>query len=76
MYPLTQRDECQPGYYCPQGSPSPLDCTPGWFCNRTALATPTAPCDSGWYCPVNSISARQVNISWHLFSLSYINNVI
>jgi hypothetical protein len=39
--------ECQAGFYCPEGSDSPLQCTPGTYCQTTGLATPTNNCTAG-----------------------------
>ena len=58
--PTSNGGECQPGEYCPVGSPAPIPCTAGKFCNSSGLAIPVADCDPGWYCPTGSSSPRQV----------------
>ena len=42
--------DCQPGYYCPGGSPAPINCTEGYYCATTRLASPTAQCNQGKRC--------------------------
>ena len=42
--------ECQPGYYCPEGSNEPTSCEEGKYCATPALADVTGDCDPGFYC--------------------------
>ena len=58
--PTSNGGECQPGYYCPEGSPAMVECTPGDYCQTAGLSTPTGPCDAGYYCPLGSTSPTQV----------------
>lgn len=48
---------CVEGQYCPQGTPEPLTCSPGYFCFGPLLEVPTGPCDAGYYCANGSSSA-------------------
>ena len=41
--------ECQPGYYCPEGSWRPLDCSPGTYCETAGLDEPTDNCTAGMW---------------------------
>lgn len=38
---------CWPGTFCPEGSPYPVDCTPGQYCSITGLIVPEGPCNAG-----------------------------
>ncbi|KAF6736840.1 hypothetical protein FQA47_014055 [Oryzias melastigma] len=49
---------CQVGFYCPLGSPEPLPCPPGTFCNLSGLALPAGPCSPGYYCTGGATGAR------------------
>jgi hypothetical protein len=43
---------CEPGYFCPEGSPDHLPCPPGTInrlANQSSLAA-CLPCDAGYYC--------------------------
>ncbi|GFS22362.1 fibrillin-1-like [Elysia marginata] len=42
--------QCQPGYYCPQGSHEPVACTEGNYCATPGLYTVTSQCKAGYYC--------------------------
>ena len=53
--------ECQPGYFCPEGSSAMQECTPGSYCQTAGLAVPTDLCNAGYYCPLGSSSATQVS---------------
>lgn len=59
LQPSTNGGECQPGEYCPLGSPAVIQCTEGYFCNQSGLAAPMAECDPGYYCPTGSSHPRQ-----------------
>ena len=48
---------CTAGHYCPEGSPSMTDCTPGYFCDTSKLAVPSGECGAGWYCILNAVTA-------------------
>ena len=39
--------ECQPGFYCPEGSYAPVPCDAGSYCETAGLSTPTALCSAG-----------------------------
>ncbi|XP_071958404.1 uncharacterized protein [Antedon mediterranea] len=41
---------CGPGFYCPYGSPQPLNCPGGMYCETPGLSSPTGNCTAGWYC--------------------------
>lgn len=41
---------CEPGYYCPQGSPGPVKCDGGNFCDVAGLDKPTGNCTAGYFC--------------------------
>ncbi|CAF97492.1 unnamed protein product [Tetraodon nigroviridis] len=52
---------CQVGFYCPLGSPEPLPCPPGSFCNMSGYWCPPGqtvdtalPCPSGHFCSQGS----------------------
>jgi hypothetical protein len=49
--------ECQAGYYCPQGTPIMIECTPGYQCTTTGLAAPDNTCTQGYYCPRGTTTA-------------------
>lgn len=42
--------ECQPGFFCPEGSHEPTPCTGGSFCATKGLSKVIDTCDAGWYC--------------------------
>ncbi|XP_031989756.1 SCO-spondin-like isoform X5 [Corvus moneduloides] len=42
--------KCTAGFYCPQGSPEPLPCPLGLFCNASGLPVPSGECAAGFYC--------------------------
>jgi len=42
--------ECQPGFYCPEGSYEPLPCAGGYYCANKRNHNFTAPCNAGFYC--------------------------
>lgn len=42
---------CPVGTYCPRGSPWPLDCPAGSYCDSVGLELPSGPCEAGFYCP-------------------------
>ncbi|KAF6036715.1 hypothetical protein EB796_004987 [Bugula neritina] len=46
--------ECQPGYYCPEGSMSPIACPGGEYCQFAGLEVPTGLCSPGYYCVSHS----------------------
>ncbi len=41
---------CQPGTYCPKGSPAPIQCRPGKICTAATLTNPDGDCFPGYYC--------------------------
>ncbi|KAJ8368244.1 hypothetical protein SKAU_G00082720 [Synaphobranchus kaupii] len=50
---------CQEGYYCPAGSPEPLPCPPGAFCNVTGEGSGEPRlCPAGSFSPVAGISSE------------------
>ncbi|XP_050179054.1 multiple epidermal growth factor-like domains protein 6 isoform X3 [Myiozetetes cayanensis] len=42
--------KCSAGFYCPTGSPEPLPCPPGFYCNASGLSVPSGECAAGFYC--------------------------
>ena len=42
LYPL--------GSYCPEGSPAPISCPLGQYCELDELDTPTGNCSAGYFC--------------------------
>ncbi|XP_040546472.1 zonadhesin-like isoform X6 [Gallus gallus] len=42
--------KCIAGFYCPRGSPEPLPCRPGFYCNASGLSVPSGECTAGFYC--------------------------
>ena len=40
----------------PSGSDAPIPCTPGYYCDVTALPTPTNSCAPGYYCTLGAIT--------------------
>ncbi|XP_026719422.1 zonadhesin-like [Athene cunicularia] len=42
--------KCIAGFYCPKGSPEPLPCPPGFYCNASGLSVPSGECTAGFYC--------------------------
>ena len=42
--------KCLKGYFCPEGSPIMIPCTPGYICDEDNLATPKSICPKGYYC--------------------------
>ncbi|XP_010220891.1 PREDICTED: uncharacterized protein LOC104575254 [Tinamus guttatus] len=42
--------KCLAGFYCPRGSPEPLPCPPGLYCNASGLSVPSGQCTAGFYC--------------------------
>ncbi|XP_023933458.1 uncharacterized protein LOC106181652, partial [Lingula anatina] len=45
-----QGGQCQPGYYCPNGTSAMIPCDPGEYCADTGLAAPNGLCDAGFFC--------------------------
>lgn len=43
---------CAPGQYCPQGTPQPIDCDPGYFCPTYLMSDVNTAnkCSAGFYC--------------------------
>ena len=45
---------CEDGFYCPEGTPYMIPCTPGYICdnaiNGGPVTVPTKLCDAGYYC--------------------------
>ena len=56
-------DICPPGHYCPEGSPSPVQCPPGTNTSSWGLAEvgDCQACVKGYYCPLNGtvVATRQ-----------------
>uniref|UniRef100_A0A8C8VT86 Predicted gene 9195 n=2 Tax=Peromyscus maniculatus bairdii TaxID=230844 RepID=A0A8C8VT86_PERMB len=48
--------KCPAGSYCPEGSPEPTPCPPGFFCATSGLSTPTGSCQAGYFCTGGSES--------------------
>lgn len=42
--------ECQPGFYCPEGSHEPIPCQGGHYCAGKRNFNYTGPCQAGFYC--------------------------
>lgn len=45
-----QGGECQPGFYCPEGSHEPIPCQGGHYCAGKRNFNYTGPCQAGFYC--------------------------
>ena len=43
-------NECDVGYYCPQGTPNQLPCPGGQYCVSAGLDVPSGDCTQGFYC--------------------------
>ena len=41
---------CPRGTYCPRGASTPLDCPPGYYCDRSGLEQATGFCHAGFFC--------------------------
>ena len=50
-------DGCQPGYFCPEGSPAPVDCPAGMYCGGFRKSEPTNNCSAGHFCPPRSTNS-------------------
>lgn len=50
--------ECPQGYYCPNGSSSPIPCDPGKYCPTAGLLKPFYDCEGGYYCNLTSSTAK------------------
>eukprot|EP00657_Telonema_sp_P-1_P010142 TRINITY_DN4439_c0_g1_i2.p2 TRINITY_DN4439_c0_g1~~TRINITY_DN4439_c0_g1_i2.p2 ORF type:complete len:259 (+),score=79.40 TRINITY_DN4439_c0_g1_i2:266-1042(+) len=48
---------CAAGFYCPAGSPVPLNCTFGNYCSTPQLETPDGQCGAGYYCLFGATSS-------------------
>ena len=59
LQPAINGGECQPGYYCPEGSHQQTPCTPGLYCELTGLHAPTNSCEPAYYCPSGSSSPQE-----------------
>ena len=57
--PTVNGGECQPGYYCPEGSHQQTPCTPGLYCELAGLHAPTNSCEPAYYCPSGSSSPQE-----------------
>ena len=42
--------ECEPGFFCPNGSSSPRPCLAGYYCNESGLSEVSGPCYAGYFC--------------------------
>ena len=42
--------QCQPGFYCPQGTDIPIPCPRGMYCSGYGLSAPSGDCLPGFYC--------------------------
>ena len=52
---------CERGFYCPEGSSSPIPCTAGTYCATDGLSTPSGVCSAGYYCKIGSNTATPIN---------------
>jgi hypothetical protein len=46
---------CEQGYFCPEGSPNPVECTPGHYCAIAYLNDTSGECDAGYYCSGSAV---------------------
>lgn len=54
--------DCDDGYYCPEGTPIMIPCTPGYICNKIAnggspVELPTLKCTDKYYCIARTTNA-------------------
>ena len=54
----THGGECKPGFFCPEGSVSPIPCLAGHYCNDFRLSQVSGACHPGYYCTGRAISSR------------------
>ena len=56
---LSEGDECQMGYYCPEGTTAPIPCDPGYFLDSKLAKNKTfcKPCLAGKYCNGSGLPA-------------------
>ncbi|CAH1797049.1 unnamed protein product [Owenia fusiformis] len=47
---MTTGGMCPRGHYCPPGSPNPVPCDGGQYCDKVGLSQPTGNCSAGFYC--------------------------
>ncbi|XP_028563977.2 uncharacterized protein LOC114585457 [Podarcis muralis] len=53
--------KCSPGSYCPEGSPEPILCPPGFYCNAPGLSAPSGECAAGFYCTGGASSPKPLD---------------
>jgi len=53
--------QCQPGYYCPEGSYEPVPCSEGKYCEVAGLTEPSGDCDPGYYCSSSAVRADPID---------------
>ncbi|KAF7241191.1 Sushi, von Willebrand factor type A, EGF and pentraxin domain-containing protein 1, partial [Varanus komodoensis] len=53
--------KCFPGSFCPEGSPEPIPCPPGFYCNAPGLSAPSGECAAGFYCTGGAFSPKPVD---------------
>ena len=56
---MTTGGLCPSGFYCPEGSGSPLPCDGGTYCEHPGLSLPTDNCTEGYYCNHTSSEPNQ-----------------
>ena len=54
--------ECQPGFYCPEGSHEPIPCPGGYYCAGKRNFIYTTQCDPGYYCTSGSSTPRPLGV--------------
>lgn len=52
---------CRKGQFCPPGSPEPLACTKGYYCDADTLSNVSGICPAGYYCSGGTIEQRPEN---------------
>ena len=55
---------CLAGTYCPVGSPAPVQCDGGSYCEQDELDAVSGNCDPGFYCIQSAILRNPVNESY------------
>ncbi|GMF37121.1 unnamed protein product [Phytophthora fragariaefolia] len=64
-YPIT----CPAGYYC-RTVDDCLPCSPGMYCDSTALTVPRGLCDPGYYCTLGAYTSAPMNYESTLFGVT------
>ena len=51
---------CFSGSYCPEGSPAPVPCSLGQYCDTDELDAPTGNCTAGYFCAGGEVAPNPV----------------